>query len=254
MPPTSPTTLLRVTAGNGITVGGILLGAAQAGAHHDAVVDGAAHRQHDGAGGRRCRRRSATAMARSTERAWRVRVDGRSASQPAKTRRGDPDQGRGRADACRSRTGSGCGCRRASAFARSSACCARQQLHTVCEEASCPNIGECFGNGTATFMILGDLCTRRCPFCDVAHGRPSRPTPRSRATSPTRSRALRPELRRHHQRRPRRPARRRRRAFRRLHPRRARALAAHADRGADARLPRPRWSVALEILRRRRRT
>ncbi len=49
------------------------------------------------------------------------------------------------------------------------------QLHTVCEEASCPNIGECFGKGTATFMILGDLCTRRCPFCDVAHGRPQPP-------------------------------------------------------------------------------
>jgi len=48
-------------------------------------------------------------------------------------------------------------------------------LHTVCEEASCPNIGECFGKGTATFMILGDLCTRRCPFCDVAHGRPRPP-------------------------------------------------------------------------------
>jgi len=45
-------------------------------------------------------------------------------------------------------------------------------LHTVCEEASCPNIGECFGNGTATFMIMGDICTRRCPFCDVGHGRP----------------------------------------------------------------------------------
>jgi len=50
-------------------------------------------------------------------------------------------------------------------------------LHTVCEEASCPNIGECFGKGTATFMILGDLCTRRCPFCDVAHGRPLPPDP-----------------------------------------------------------------------------
>ena len=49
------------------------------------------------------------------------------------------------------------------------------RLHTVCEEASCPNIGECFGKGTATFMILGDLCTRRCPFCDVAHGRPRPP-------------------------------------------------------------------------------
>jgi lipoic acid synthetase len=48
-------------------------------------------------------------------------------------------------------------------------------LHTVCEEASCPNIGECFGKGTATFMILGDVCTRRCPFCDVAHGKPLAP-------------------------------------------------------------------------------
>ena len=48
----------------------------------------------------------------------------------------------------------------------------KERLHTVCEEASCPNIGECFANGTATFMIMGALCTRRCPFCDVAHGRP----------------------------------------------------------------------------------
>jgi lipoyl synthase len=47
-----------------------------------------------------------------------------------------------------------------------------QKLHTVCEEASCPNISECFGKGTATFMVMGDLCTRRCPFCDVGHGRP----------------------------------------------------------------------------------
>lgn len=47
------------------------------------------------------------------------------------------------------------------------------RLYTVCEEASCPNLGECFSQGTATFMILGDLCTRRCPFCDVAHGRPA---------------------------------------------------------------------------------
>ncbi len=46
------------------------------------------------------------------------------------------------------------------------------RLHTVCEEASCPNLGECFGHGTATFMIMGDICTRRCPFCDVGHGRP----------------------------------------------------------------------------------
>ncbi|MDH3287018.1 MAG: lipoyl synthase [Betaproteobacteria bacterium] len=51
------------------------------------------------------------------------------------------------------------------------------RLHTVCEEATCPNIGECFGKGTATFMILGELCTRRCPFCDVAHGKPLPPDP-----------------------------------------------------------------------------
>ena len=48
-----------------------------------------------------------------------------------------------------------------------------QKMHTVCEEASCPNIGECFSKGTATFMIMGDICTRRCPFCDVGHGRPN---------------------------------------------------------------------------------
>lgn len=52
-----------------------------------------------------------------------------------------------------------------------------RKLHTVCEEATCPNIGECFGRGTATFMILGDICTRRCPFCDVGHGQPLAPNP-----------------------------------------------------------------------------
>ncbi|MCK6413844.1 MAG: lipoyl synthase [Azonexus sp.] len=52
-----------------------------------------------------------------------------------------------------------------------------KKLHTVCEEAACPNIGECFGRGTATFMILGDICTRRCPFCDVGHGTPLPPNP-----------------------------------------------------------------------------
>lgn len=51
------------------------------------------------------------------------------------------------------------------------------RLHTVCEEAACPNLGECFRHGTATFMILGDLCTRRCPFCDVGHGKPLPPDP-----------------------------------------------------------------------------
>ena len=52
------------------------------------------------------------------------------------------------------------------------------RLVTVCEEASCPNIHECFGKGTATFMVLGEVCTRRCSFCDVAHGRPKPPDPR----------------------------------------------------------------------------
>lgn len=49
----------------------------------------------------------------------------------------------------------------------------KHKLHSVCEEAQCPNLGECFSGGTATFMIMGDICTRRCPFCDVAHGRPN---------------------------------------------------------------------------------
>jgi lipoyl synthase len=48
----------------------------------------------------------------------------------------------------------------------------KHKLHSVCEEAACPNLGECFSGGTATFMIMGDICTRRCPFCDVGHGRP----------------------------------------------------------------------------------
>jgi len=60
-------------------------------------------------------------------------------------------------------------------FSRVKSLLKKSKLNTVCEEASCPNIGECFSQGTATFMILGDLCTRRCPFCDVAHGKPSAP-------------------------------------------------------------------------------
>ncbi len=63
------------------------------------------------------------------------------------------------------------------AVARLKAVLRENHLHTVCEEASCPNLGECFSHGTATFMILGDVCTRRCPFCDVAHGRPAPPDP-----------------------------------------------------------------------------
>ena len=57
--------------------------------------------------------------------------------------------------------------------ARLKAVLREHKLYTVCEEAACPNIGECFQHGTATFMIMGDICTRRCPFCDVAHGRPN---------------------------------------------------------------------------------
>ncbi len=63
------------------------------------------------------------------------------------------------------------------AVARVKALLREHRLHTVCEEANCPNLGECFGQGTATFMILGDLCTRRCPFCDVGHGLPEPPDP-----------------------------------------------------------------------------
>ncbi|WP_194791567.1 lipoyl synthase [Pseudomonas sp. UFMG81] len=56
--------------------------------------------------------------------------------------------------------------------ARVKALLRKHKLHSVCEEAACPNLGECFAGGTATFMIMGDICTRRCPFCDVGHGRP----------------------------------------------------------------------------------
>ena len=65
-----------------------------------------------------------------------------------------------------------------------------KKLHTVCEEAACPNIGECFGRGTATFMILGDICTRRCPFCDVGHGQPLPPNPNEPAELATSVSAL----------------------------------------------------------------
>lgn len=64
------------------------------------------------------------------------------------------------------------------AVARLKSLLREHRLHTVCEEASCPNLHECFAHGTATFMVMGDLCTRRCPFCDVAHGRPKPLDPR----------------------------------------------------------------------------
>jgi lipoic acid synthetase len=97
----------------------------------------------------------------------------------------------------------------------------------VCEEASCPNIGECFGKGTATFMIMGDKCTRRCPFCDVGHGRPDPLDATSRLNLAKDHRRAQAQVRGHHQRRPRRPARRRRGHFRRLHPRRRASCRRH---------------------------
>ncbi len=79
-------------------------------------------------------------------------------------------------------------------------------LVTVCEEASCPNIGECFGKGTATFMIMGDKCTRRCPFCDVGHGRPDPLDVNEPANLAKTIADAAPVVRRDHVGRPRRPA------------------------------------------------
>ena len=119
-----------------------------------------------------------------------------------------------------------------------------QKLHTVCEEASCPNIAECFGKGTATFMILGDICTRRCPFCDVAHGRPLAPDAEEPLHLAETIASLGLVLRGDHQRRPRRSARRRRAAFRRLHLGGQKAFAEDHDRSAGAGLPRAAGSRA----------
>ena len=118
----------------------------------------------------------------------------------------------------------------------------------MCEEASCPNIGECFGKGTATFMILGDLCTRRCPFCDVGHGKPLPPDADEPAQAGAHHRRDEAELRGHHQRRPRRPARRRRAAFRRLH--RARCASCRRRPRIEMLVPdfRGRLDIALDIL------
>ena len=177
--------------------------------------------------------RSAAPRTRSTDRAMSASSSmgpQRGAPQRATARRcqdrAHPDQGRGRRRLAEAGLDPRAGCADGARFHEIKRILREQKLHTVCEEASCPNIGECFGKGTATFMILGDLCTRRCPFCDVAHGRPLPPDAEEPRTSPTPIARAEAALRRHHQRRPRRPARRRRAAFRRLHPRGARALAA----------------------------
>ena len=113
------------------------------------------------------------------------------------------------------------------------------KLVTVCEEASCPNIGECFGKGTATFMIMGDKCTRRCPFCDVGHGRPD-PLDVNETDNWPKPCAAQAQIRGDHQRRPRRPARRWCRPFCGLHPKNPRPVTHDPDRSAGARLSRPR--------------
>ena len=113
----------------------------------------------------------------------------------------------------------------------------RLDLHTVCESAACPNVGECWNHRTATFMILGNVCTRRCGFCAVAKGAPlavDYDEPRRVAEAVA---ALGLELRRHHQRQSRRPQGRRRRAVRAGHPRHSRARAGLPRRGADPRFP-----------------
>ena len=130
-------------------------------------------------------------------------------------------------------TGSGPGCRPATTTTSSRACSAASSLNTVCEEARCPNIGECWDQRTATIMILGDTCTRACGFCAVKTGRPTwfdDDEPRRVAEAIG---AARPRARRRHQRRPRRPARRRR---ARSSPRRSGACA------------RPRPGMGIEVL------
>ena len=111
------------------------------------------------------------------------------------------------------------------------------KLNTVCEEAHCPNIGECWNHGTATFMILGDVCTRACAYCAVSHGRPA-PADAGRAgPRRARDRGARPELRRDHVGRSGRSEGRRRVDLRGHDPRDARAAGHVPDRSADSRLP-----------------
>ena len=109
-------------------------------------------------------------------------------------------------------------------------------LHTVCEEANCPNIGECWHHGTATFMILGDICTRSCGYCNVTHGKPDGAGPARAGQGRQRGSRHGARLRRRHLGRPRRPGGLRRLAVRRDHPRNPRALAAVPHRGPDSRL------------------
>ena len=109
-------------------------------------------------------------------------------------------------------------------------------LHTVCEEARCPNIGECWEHKAATFMILGDVCTRNCTYCAVAHGTPKRLRPRGAGPPGRGGGADGARARGHHLGRPGRPPQRRRRGVRRLHHRDPGPAARDLGRGADPRL------------------
>ena len=110
-------------------------------------------------------------------------------------------------------------------------------LHTVCESAACPNVGECWNRRTATFMILGNVCTRRCGFCAVQKGAPLRGRLRRAAPRRRSLRRARPEVRRHHQRQSRRPQGRRRRAVRAHHPGHSRTHPRMQGRSAGTRFP-----------------
>ena len=114
------------------------------------------------------------------------------------------------------------------------------KLNTVCEDAHCPNIGECWHHGTATFMILGDVCTRACAYCAVAHGQAAARSisDEPRRASPKRCEQMGAEVRGHHLGRSRRPAGRRRRHLRRHDPRDQAPHARHPRRGADSRTSR----------------
>ena len=111
------------------------------------------------------------------------------------------------------------------------------RLVTVCEEAGCPNVGECWSQGHATMMIMGEICTRGCTFCNVATGRPDALDVFEPGAGSGGGREARAEPRRHHLGRPRRPRGRRRRAHRPDHPRRAAQEPGNHDRGLGARLP-----------------
>ena len=149
---------------------------------------------------------------------------------PEKAHRPDPP-------CCASRTGSASRRRCRKGYAATHAIVRENGLHTVCEEAGCPNIGECWEKKHATFMIMGDTCTRACAFCNVKTGLPGALDPDEPEHVARGDAEARPRPCRRHLGRSRRSRRRRRRAFRADHPRHPRALPDHHDRSADAGFP-----------------